>query len=73
MKRATVYFEEDLHHALKLRAFEADRSISDLVNEAVRASLEEDHLDLEAIRKRSGEKTVSYEAFLKELKGRGQI
>ena len=73
MKRATVYFEEDLHHALKLRAFEADRSISDLVNEAVRASLEEDHLDLEAIRRRSGEKTVSYEAFLKELKGRGQI
>jgi len=73
MKRATVYFEEDLPHALKLRAFEADRSISDLVNEAVRASLEEDHLDLEAIRRRSGEKTVSYEAFLKELKGRGQI
>lgn len=73
MKRATVYFDEDLHQALKLKAFEADRSISDLVNDAVRGALEEDHLDLEAVRKRSGEKTVSYEAFLKELKGRGQI
>jgi len=73
MKRATVYFDEDLHQALKLKAFEADRSISDLVNDAVRGSLEEDRLDLEAVRARSGEKTVSYENFLKELKSRGQI
>lgn len=73
MKRATVYFDEDLHQALKLKAFEADRSISDLVNDAVRGALDEDHRDLEAVRKRSGEKTVSYEAFLKELKSRGQI
>lgn len=73
MKRATVYFDEDLHRALKLKAFEADRSISDLVNDAVRGSLEEDRLDLEAIRARSGEKTVSYEVFLKELKSRGQL
>jgi metal-responsive CopG/Arc/MetJ family transcriptional regulator len=73
MKRATVYFDEDLHQALKLKALKADRSISDLVNDAVRGSLEEDRLDLEAIRNRSGEKTVSYESFLKELKSRGQI
>lgn len=72
MKRATVYFEEDLHHALKLRAFEAERSISDLVNDAVRGSLRENQLDLAAIRKRSGEKTVSSETFLKQLKSRGQ-
>ena len=73
MKRATVYFDEDLHRALKLKAFETDRSISNLVNDAVRDSLEEDRLDLEAIRARSGERMVSYEVFLKELKSRGQL
>lgn len=73
MKRATVYFDEDLHQALKLKAFEADRSISDLVNDAVRGSLEEDRLNMAAVRARSKEKTVSYETFLKELKRRGQI
>lgn len=64
MKRATVYFDEDLHQALKLKAFEADRSISDLVNDAVRGSLEEDRLDLKAVRNRSV-CTLSDELFLK--------
>ncbi len=70
VKRATVYFDEDLHKALKLRAFEADRSISDLVNDAVRDSLEEDRLDLEVVRTRSSEKTVSYETFQRDLNRR---
>lgn len=67
MKRATVYFDDDLHRALKLKAFEAERSISDLVNEAVRGSLDEDRIDLRTIRSRAKEKTVPYEAFLKKL------
>lgn len=73
MRRATVYFDESLHKALRIKSMESDKSLSDLVNEAVRQSLEEDHEDLEAIAARKNQKTVSYEAFLKELRGRGQI
>jgi thiamine monophosphate synthase len=41
-KRATVYFSADVHKALRLRAAAADRSISDIVNDAVRIALAED-------------------------------
>jgi hypothetical protein len=73
MKRATVYFEEDLHKALKIKAIESESTLSDLVNQAIRFSLEEDLEDLEAIEARKGEGEVSYESFLKDLKNRGQI
>ena len=73
MKRATVYFEEDLHKALKMKAIESESSLSDLVNQAIRYTLEEDLGDLEDIEARKGEGEISYEAFLKELKRRGQI
>ena len=73
MKRATVYFDADIHKALKMKALEADQSISCLVNEAVRTALEEDLEDLNDIELRKREKTFSYETFLKELKSRGQI
>jgi predicted HicB family RNase H-like nuclease len=73
MKRATVYFEEDLHKALKMKAVESELSLSDIVNQAVRYTLKEDLEDLEDIEARKGEGEISYEAFLKELKNRGQI
>ncbi len=73
MRRATVYFDEDLHKALRIKSLESDRSLSDIVNEAVRQALDEDHEDLAAIADRKSEKSLSYEAFLKGLKSRGQI
>lgn len=73
MKRATVYLDEDLHKALKLKAIESDSSISDIVNQAVRYTLEEDLDDLVDIETRKNEPALSYETFLKELKIRGQI
>lgn len=73
MKRATIYLEDDLHRALKLKSAEVDQSMSDIVNDAVRGALEEDLEDLSDIERRRKEKPISYEAFLKELKGRGQI
>jgi Ribbon-helix-helix protein, copG family len=73
MKRATVYLDEDLHKALKLKAIESDSSLSDIVNQAVRYTLEEDLDDLIAIETRKKEGTLPYETFLKELKSRGQI
>lgn len=73
MKRATVYLDEKLHKAIKLKAIESDSTLSEIVNEAIRQSLEEDLEDLEAIEARKGEGEISYEAFLKTLKDRGQI
>jgi hypothetical protein len=73
MKRATVYLDEDLHKALKLKALESESSLSKIVNEAVRCTLLEDFDDLRAIAERKQEGTLSYETFLKGLKKRGQI
>ena len=66
-RRMTVYLEKDLVRALKLKSAETDDSLSDLVNEAVRHSLKEDAIDLEAIRKRKNQKERSFETFLSEL------
>jgi hypothetical protein len=72
-KRATVYFDPALHRALRLKAAETDRSISDLINEAVRLSLAEDADDLLAFEERSVEPDLSFEAVVKELKRSGKI
>lgn len=72
-KRATVYFETDVHKALRLKAAETERSVSDLVNEAVRAQLAEDEDDLRAFRQRSKEPAIRFEAFLRDLKRRGNL
>lgn len=72
-KRATVYLEPDLHRILKLKAAQTTRSVSDLVNEAVRHELLEDQQDLETFRERAKESTVSYEQILKDLKRNGKI
>jgi len=73
MKRATIHLDENLHKALKLKALEANESISSLVSDAVRGTLGEDLEDLTAIGARKKGKPVSYALFLSELKGRGQI
>jgi hypothetical protein len=72
-KRATVYFDPALHRALRLKAAETDRSMSDLINEAVRLSLVEDAEDLHAFEERGGEPDLSFETVVKELKRSGKI
>jgi len=72
-KRATVYFEPEIHKALRLRAAADDRSISDIVNEAVRVSLAEDAADLSAIDKRRRERSESFDSFVRGMKRRGLI
>jgi plasmid stability protein len=72
-KRVTVYFEPAVHKALRLRAAASDRSVSDMVNDAVRLSLAEDATDLEAFSTRRKEKSLSFESFVTGLKRRGQI
>jgi plasmid stability protein len=72
-KRATVYFQPEIHKALRLRAAANDRSVSDLVNEAVRVSLAEDAADLAAFDRRKKERSVSFNSFVQSMKRRGLI
>ena len=72
-KRATVYFDPEVHKALRLRAAADDRSISDMVNAAVRASLAEDAIDLAAFERRKRERSVSFDSFVQGMKRRGVI
>ncbi len=71
--RATIYFDADLHRALRLKAASTRRSISELVSDAVRESLREDQEDLAAVAARVAEPSVTYEAFLKKLKADGTL
>ena len=72
-KRATVYFDPELHRALRLKAAATDHSISDLVNQAVRYTLAEDADDLETFQIREDEPLLSFEDVLKELKNSGKL
>ena len=72
-KRATVYFEADVHGALRLKAIASDRPISDVVNDAVKAVLAEDADDLAAFAERKHEKSLSFDMFVQGLKRRSRI
>jgi predicted DNA-binding protein len=72
-KRATIYFDPDLHKALRLKSVETSRSLSELVNEAVREALSEDVEDLAAFEERADEPLISYDEMIKRLKKDGRI
>lgn len=72
-KRATVYFDPSLHRALRVKAAETDRSVSDLVNEAVREAIAEDAEDFEAFEAREQEADYAFEGVVRDLKRRGKI
>ena len=73
MKRTTIYLEPSLHHALRVKALEMQRSMTDLINEAVRQLLAEDAEDLQAFRDRAAEPVLGYEAVLKDLQRNGKL
>ena len=70
-KRATVYLDPALHKALRLQSIETSRSVSDLINDAVRGELAEDANDLALFDKRDKEPVVEFETFVKGLKRDG--
>ena len=71
--RATIYFDSQLHRALRLKAATTRRSVSELVTEAVREALREDQEDLSAVRNRAAEPSIAYEVFLRKLKADGTL
>jgi len=72
-KKSTVYFEPDIHQALRIKAATTHQSVSEVVSEAVRISLREDQEDLSAFELRANEATLSYEELLEELKSHGKL
>lgn len=72
-KRSTVYFEPDVHQALKMRSAMTHLSISELVDEAVKLLMREDREDLAAVSERENEPEISYEDLLNDLKSHGKI
>ena len=72
-KRATVYFDKAVHQALRLKAAASDRSISAMVNDAVKVALAEDAEDFSAFEEREAERGVSFESFVGDLRKRGRI
>jgi len=72
-KRAAIYFDAEVHRALRLRAAACNRSISDMVNEAVRMTLAEDADDLIDADQRQAEPSSSFEEFVTSLRDSGRL
>lgn len=72
-KRATIYFDPDIHRVLKIKAASTNRSISEIIDAAIRQDLIQDAEDLQIFEARMNEPSVSYETVLKELTENGQL
>ena len=71
--RATVYFDGELHRALRMKAAISGLTISDLVNRAVSAALAEDADDVQAHRDRAQEPVIDFADLVVELKKSGKL
>jgi len=70
-KRATIYMDPALHKALKLKSIETSKSISELVNQAIKESLSEDTDDIAAYQDRIEEPLISYSDMVRRLRDDG--
>ena len=73
MIKTTVYLDDDLHRALRLKSAETRESLSDMVSEALRGLLAEDLEDLSDWNERRSERPVGYDEFLKQLEADGTV
>jgi plasmid stability protein len=72
-KRSTIYFEPELHRALRVKAASTHRSVSEIVNDALRLALREDQDDLAVFDERACEPVLTYEELLNDLKAHGKL
>ena len=70
-QRSTVYFDPDMHKVLRLKAAEENRSISEIINEAVLLLTAEDAEDISDVDARMSEPSIGYAEFVKSLKADG--
>ena len=79
MRGATCSSECNVQHGLQAsarwttKAAATDRSISELVNGAVKSALTEDAEDLAAFDERKSERSASFESLVRDLRKRGRI
>lgn len=71
--RATIYLDEELHRALKIKAAATERTISEIVSDAVRRDLAEDADDLAAFDDRADEPVYAFEEVVRMLRERGKL
>ena len=72
-KRATIYFDPEIHRALRLKAAATDRPVSEIVNDAVRERLAEDADDLAAFDERAAEPSLDFDKVVMDLRKRGKL
>ena len=72
-RRATVYFDAELHKVLRLKSAETDSSVSELVNEAIRSSLAEDFEDVASFKEREDESDIPFSDVVQDLRRRGRL
>ena len=72
-KRATIYFDAEVHHALRLRAAGCNQSISAMVNESVRMTLAEDADDSKDADQRQAEPSSGFEEFVTSLRNSDRL
>ena len=72
-KRSTIYFDPSIHQALKVKSVTSSRSVSELVDEALRQLMNEDQEDLESCAKRKDEPDINHEELLNDLMQHGKI
>jgi hypothetical protein len=71
--KATLYLDPKILKAAKIKAACEEKSLSYLVNEALKTSLREDALDYGAFEKRKNEPARALENVLKDLKRDGLL
>lgn len=69
----TVYLEPPLARAIKIKAAMTERTVSQLINDAIKAKLRQDEDDLKYVRKHRGEPGRPLEEFLAEMKKNGDL
>jgi hypothetical protein len=73
MSRATVYLDDDVHKALRMKSAETGESMSQLINDAVRVVMAEDLEDISDWNARCNEQSIGNEEFLRQLRADGTI
>ncbi|MGD9974501.1 MAG: hypothetical protein AB7S77_15685 [Desulfatirhabdiaceae bacterium] len=63
----------DVITSKKMKSIETSKTISELVNEAVKGALSEDAEDIAAFEERANEPLISFSEMLKRLKKDGRI
>ncbi|HUC96044.1 MAG TPA: hypothetical protein VMR16_00040 [Candidatus Saccharimonadales bacterium] len=71
--RTTITINDKLFRALKMRAIEADESVSKLVEDAVKYQILEDLEDIEDAKARENEPSYSFDNLVATLKTEGLL